>query len=129
MFHLMFVHYTFSSVGLLSGNLLGNSCPLGWPSVLIVFCLFVIFIYFPFWFYGLPKIHKNKEINEACTTSTSNCVELKPPNNLTFRPIVAGATCETHRLSNLIEILLQPYTKINKLTRKRNARSMVSLYQ
>ena len=34
---------------LLSGHLLGNSCPLGWPFVLIVFCLFEIFIYFPFW--------------------------------------------------------------------------------
>ena len=34
---------------LLSGHLLGNSCPLGWPFVHIVFCLFVIFIYFPFW--------------------------------------------------------------------------------
>ena len=29
MFHFMFVRYTFSSVGLLSGHLLGNSCPLG----------------------------------------------------------------------------------------------------
>ena len=28
--------------GLLSDHLLGNSCPLGWPFVLIVFCLFVI---------------------------------------------------------------------------------------
>ena len=37
-FHLMFVRF-----GLLSGYLLGNSCPLGcgWPCVLIVFCLFV----------------------------------------------------------------------------------------
>ena len=33
-----------------SGHLLGNSCPLGKQLVLIVFCLFVIFIYFPFWF-------------------------------------------------------------------------------
>ena len=43
MFHLMFVHYTFRLVRfwLLSGHLLGNSCPLGWPFVLIVFCLFV----------------------------------------------------------------------------------------
>ena len=31
--------------GLLSGHLLGNSCPLGWPFVLIFFYLFVIFIY------------------------------------------------------------------------------------
>ena len=35
---------------LLSSLLLGNSFPLGWPFVLIVLCLFVIFIYFPFGF-------------------------------------------------------------------------------
>ena len=29
--------------GLLSGHLLGNSCPLGKQFVLIVFCLFVLF--------------------------------------------------------------------------------------
>ena len=29
MFLFMFVQYTFSSAGLLSGHLLGNSCPLG----------------------------------------------------------------------------------------------------
>ena len=27
-------------------------------------------------------------------------VKIKPPDNYTFRPIVAGPTCETHRLSN-----------------------------
>ena len=44
MFHLIFVHYTFSSLfGLLSDKLLGNSCSLGWPFVL-VFCLFVILV-------------------------------------------------------------------------------------
>ena len=36
--------------GLLSGHLLGNSCPLGKQCALIVICLFAIFIYFPFWF-------------------------------------------------------------------------------
>ena len=50
MSHFMFVHNTFSSVWLLSGHLLGNSCPLGKQFVLLVFCLFVIFIYFPLWF-------------------------------------------------------------------------------
>ena len=30
--------------GLLSGHLLGNSCPLGWPFVFSVFCLFVILV-------------------------------------------------------------------------------------
>ena len=34
--------------------------------------------------------------------------------NLTFRPIVAGPACETHRLSNILDILLQPYTKFIK---------------
>ena len=51
MFHLMFVHYTFSFLfGLLSDHLCGNSCPLRWPFVLIVFCLFVILVisYFDF---------------------------------------------------------------------------------
>ena len=31
--------------------------------------------------------------------------------NLQFRPIVAGPVCETHRLSNLIDILLKPFIK------------------
>ena len=50
MFHFMFVHYTLSSVWVAGGHLLGNSCPIGLQFVLIVFCLFVIYIYFPFWF-------------------------------------------------------------------------------
>ena len=49
-FHLMFVHYLLVRFGLLSGHLLGNSCPLGRPYVLIVFCLFVIFYLFPILF-------------------------------------------------------------------------------
>ena len=35
MFHLMFVHYTFSSVWVAEWPPFGNSCPLSWPSVLI----------------------------------------------------------------------------------------------
>ena len=30
--------------GLLGGHFLGNSCPLGWRFVLVVFCLFVVFV-------------------------------------------------------------------------------------
>ena len=51
MFHLIFVHHMFSSLfGLLSDHLCGNSCPLGLPFVLVVFCLFVILVisYFGF---------------------------------------------------------------------------------
>ena len=52
-----------------------------------------------------------KNINEACSISNTNYVELKAPDNLPFRPIVAGPICETYRLSILIDILLQPYSK------------------
>ena len=34
--------------GLLSGHLLGNSCPLGWPYVLSVLCLFLFITHFGF---------------------------------------------------------------------------------
>ena len=50
MFHLIFVYNTFSSVCVAEWPPFGNSCPLGWPYVLIFFCLFVIFICFPFLF-------------------------------------------------------------------------------
>ena len=44
MFHLMLVHYTFSLVWVTEWPPLGNSCPLGLPFVLIVFCLFEFFL-------------------------------------------------------------------------------------
>ena len=62
-------------------------------------------------FYGLPKIHKSKEINEACSISKENYIEIDAPENHSFRPTVTGPTCETHRLSNFIDILLQPFSK------------------
>ena len=43
-FSVMFHFILLIQFGLLSGHLLGNSCPLGYQFVLIVFCLFVIFI-------------------------------------------------------------------------------------
>ena len=48
MFHLMFVHYTISSVWVAEWPPFGNGCQLSWPYVLILFCLFVILIHFPF---------------------------------------------------------------------------------
>ena len=60
-------------------------------------------------FYGLPKVHKSRIISDACTNNTSSYIEVKEPNDLKLRPIVAGPCCETHRLSNFIDILLKPY--------------------
>ena len=53
-------------------------------------------------FYGLPKIHKSIMMKEKCKATSGEYLELLDPEDLTFRPIVAGTTCETHRLSNMI---------------------------
>ena len=45
-------------------SVLINSCPLGWPYILIVFCLFVFFVYFPFWF-------KDRDLAFKCYSSCS----------------------------------------------------------
>ena len=63
-------------------------------------------------FYGLPKVHKSKQINEKCKSANSGYVEITDKiSDLKLRPIVAGPSCHTHRLSNLIDILLRPYTE------------------
>ena len=51
--------------------------------------------------------------NEACTISQDNYVEIEAPENLNFRPIVAGPIYEV-QIENFIEILLQPYSKYVK---------------
>ena len=68
--------------------------------------------------YGLPKIHKSKLIKEKCKTTKGDYLELLDPDDLTFRPIIAGPSCETHRLSNLLDILLKPFLqKVNSYVR------------
>lgn len=59
-------------------------------------------------FYGLPKVHKSEEIKTAITEQNSAYIELKSPEDLKFRPIVAGPQCPTHRLSNFLDIILKP---------------------
>ena len=64
---------------------------------------------FIFNFYGLPKVHKSKIIQEARQVQNSEYVEIYEPPNLTLQPIVAGPNCPTCRLSNLVDILLKPF--------------------
>ena len=59
-------------------------------------------------FYGLPKVHKSKIISDECTKNPSYYSEINKPSDLKLRPIVAGPNCETHRLSNFLDILLKP---------------------
>ena len=62
-------------------------------------------------FYGLPKAHKSPKITEKCKNANSSYIEISEVNDLKLRPIVAGPSCQTHRLSDIIDILLKPYTK------------------
>ena len=63
-------------------------------------------------FYGLPKVHKSKEIKDAIKTQNTEYIEIINPRDLKFRPIVAGPANPTHRISNLVDILLQPFMQI-----------------
>ena len=58
-------------------------------------------------FYGLPKVHKSKKSMKSVNQQILDMSK----SDLKLRPIVAGPSCHTHRLSNLIDILLRPYTK------------------
>lgn len=57
-------------------------------------------------FYVNPKIHKSKSIVEHCKQSTNIYTEMKPPEDLKARPIVASTNAPTKPLSILIEKLL-----------------------
>ncbi|OOZ57814.1 hypothetical protein [Solemya velum gill symbiont] len=59
-------------------------------------------------FYGLPKVHKSSEIQKAVRQQNSEHVEVYRPNDLKLRPIVAGPSCATHRLSEFLDIILKP---------------------
>lgn len=62
-------------------------------------------------FYGLPKVHKSQTISIKCNETTSSVIDIPNVNDLKLRPIIAGPACQTHRLSNLMDILLKPYIK------------------
>ena len=59
-------------------------------------------------FYGLPKIHKSKIIEEAIKHQNTECINILEPIDLKLRPIIAGPKCPTRPLSNLIDILIKP---------------------
>ena len=60
-------------------------------------------------FYGLPKVHKSKIIQEAIQVQNSEYVKIYEPRDLTLRPIVAAPNGPTRRLSNLVDVLLKPF--------------------
>ena len=64
--------------------------------------------------YGLPKVHKSDAINNAIRSSNTEYISILAPDDLTFRPIVAGPVCPTSRLSHIIDILIKPLQEVTK---------------
>lgn len=63
-------------------------------------------------FYGLPKIHKSKQIQTGKHNLCEPYIKLPRPTDLKLRPIVAGSSCPTQRLSNFLDIILKPLCKL-----------------
>lgn len=59
-------------------------------------------------------MHKSSLIESKCRETQVGILELKDPIDLQFRLMIAGRICRTHRLSNVIDILLQPFIKYVK---------------
>ena len=64
--------------------------------------------------YGLPKVHKSKKISEEIQQTRTEYISAIQPQDLNFRPIIAGPVCVTSRLSNFLDILLKPYVVLFK---------------
>ena len=60
-------------------------------------------------FYGLPKVHKSKQINEAMQQQNNKYTEIHETGDLFVRPIVGGSNCQPMPLSQLINIILKPF--------------------
>jgi hypothetical protein len=61
------------------------------------------------YFYGLPKIHKSSSIIEEIKNTNDEYIQILRPDDLLFRPIVAGHSCATSRLSHFLDELLKPF--------------------
>ena len=59
--------------------------------------------------FGLLKVHKSKQINEAIQRQNNEYIEIHEPDDLTVRPVVGRPKCPTRLLSQLIEIILKPF--------------------
>ncbi len=56
-------------------------------------------------------MHKSGQISEECNKAVAAYVAISDVNDLKLRPIIAGPTCQTHRLSDFLDLILKPYTK------------------
>ena len=64
--------------------------------------------------YGLPKIHKSQEVKDKVKEHPVNCITITHPSDSTMRPIIAGHSSFTSKLSDFFDTLLRPYLKVGK---------------
>ena len=57
----------------------------------------------------LFKVHKSKTTQEAIHIQSREYIKIHEHSDLTLRPILAGLHCPTRRLSNLVDILSNPF--------------------
>ena len=57
------------------------------------------------------KYIKAKQLMKKCKYTDSSYVEVRDVTDLKLRPVVAGPSCLTHRLSNVLDILVRPFKK------------------
>ena len=58
--------------------------------------------------YGLPKVQKSNIIKREIESNPSEYIKVHQPGDLKMRPIIAGPSCVTSRLSDFLDILLKP---------------------
>ena len=57
--------------------------------------------------YCFLKVHKSKSVEQAMKTQESDVISVHAPDDLKIRLIIAGSACPTHRLSHVLDQLLQ----------------------
>ena len=62
-------------------------------------------------FYVLPKVHKSKMITNLVEEKSVEYLKIENPPEIPSRPIVAGPSSSTHRLSIFLDIILRPLTE------------------
>ena len=60
-------------------------------------------------FYGLTKVHKSKQTNEAIQQRNNEYIEIHGSDYLTVKPIVGGPNCPTRPFIQFIDIILKPF--------------------
>ena len=59
-------------------------------------------------FYCLPKFQKSEEIKRIMEERPTKYLKMSEPPSIPGRPTVGGPNCLTHKLSNLLDLILKP---------------------